>query len=62
MVKIYKHLYVTAKVGTMFRSSDHRELIDQYSQEGWRFVTAIPTVFGGYGQIKEFDLVFEKED
>ena len=62
VVKIYKYLYVTSKVGTMFRSSDHRELIDQYSQEGWRFITAIPTVFGGYGQIKEFDLVFEKED
>jgi hypothetical protein len=45
----------------MFNSSDHRELIDKYSQEGWRFITAIPTVFGGYGQIKEFDLIFEKE-
>ncbi|MBU3144941.1 DUF4177 domain-containing protein [Clostridium sp. CF012] len=59
---MYKCLYVTAKVGTMFRSSDHRELIDKYNQEGWKVITEIPTVFGGYGQIKEFDLVFEKED
>ena len=62
MVKIYKYLCVTAKVGTMFKSSDHGELIEKYSKEGWRFITSIPTVFGGYGQIKEFDLVFEKED
>lgn len=62
MFKIYKCLYVTAKARTMFKSSDHRELIDKYSQEGWRFITAIPTVFGTYGQIKEFDLVFEKEN
>lgn len=62
MFKIYKCLYVAAKTRTAFRSSEHRELIDKYSQEGWRFITAIPTVFGGYGQVKEFDLVFEKED
>lgn len=62
MVKIYKYIYVTAKTKGMFRTSDHRELIDKYSQEGWRFITVIPTAFGGYGQITEFDLVFEKED
>jgi hypothetical protein len=46
----------------VFRSPDHRELIEKYSQEGWRFIAAIPTAFGSYGQIKEFDLIFEKEN
>jgi len=46
----------------MFSESDYKQLIDQYSQEGWRFVGIIPTVFGGYGQIKEMDLVFEKQE
>jgi hypothetical protein len=61
-VKIYKYIYVTAKVGGIFNNLEHRELIDKYSQEGWRFITSIPTAFGNYGQIIEFDLVFEKED
>jgi hypothetical protein len=62
VVKIYKYLYVAAKTRTAFSSSEHRALIDKYSQEGWRFITAIPTVFSLHGQVKEFDLVFEKED
>jgi hypothetical protein len=47
-VKIYKYIYVTVKAGGIFNNLDHRELIDKYSQEGLRFVTAIPTAFGNY--------------
>lgn len=61
MIKIYKYIYIEAKAAGTFRSSEHRELIDKYSKEGWRFITAVPTVFSGYGLIKRFDLVFEKE-
>ncbi len=61
MIKIYKYLYIEAKAAGTFRSSEHREIIDKYSQEGWRFITAIPTVFSVYGLIKQFDLIFEKE-
>ncbi|MGM8215961.1 DUF4177 domain-containing protein [Bacillaceae bacterium W0354] len=61
MIVIYQYTYVRAKAGGMLRESNHQELIDQYSKEGWRFVTAIPVDFGGYGQIKAFDLVFEKQ-
>lgn len=57
---IYKYMYVKAAVGSMFSDSEHRALIEKYSQEGWRFVAAIPVKSGGYGQIKEVDLVFEK--
>jgi len=62
VVKIYNYIYITAKTSGYFRSSDHRELIDKYSQEGWRFITAIPTLSTSYGKITEFDLVFEKEN
>jgi hypothetical protein len=61
VIKIYKYLYIEAKAAGTFRSSEHREIIDKYSQEGWRFITAIPTVFSVYGLIKQFDLIFEKE-
>lgn len=59
---MYKYIYIAADAQGVFKNANHRELIDKYSAEGWRFVTAIPTSFSGHGVIKEFDLVFEKEE
>ncbi|MGL5540013.1 MAG: DUF4177 domain-containing protein [Erysipelotrichaceae bacterium] len=59
----YQYMYVQSKVGGFFSESNHRVLIDQYAQEGWRFVSAIPSSFyGNNGQIRTFDLVFEKKN
>lgn len=57
---MYKYLYVESKVGGIFSISNHREIIDKYSKEGWRFVGAIPKSSGGNGQLTSNDLVFEK--
>ncbi|WMM23914.1 DUF4177 domain-containing protein [Tissierella sp. MB52-C2] len=59
---MYKYIYIEAQATGIMREGNHRELIDKYSKEGWRFVTAIPTRSNGHGVIKNFDLVFEKED
>ena len=59
---MYKYIYVESKAQGLFHDSEHRELIDKYSKEGWRFVAAIPKSQTGEGRIKEFDLVFEKEE
>lgn len=61
-MKIYKYMYFKVKAGGLFTETEHRTVIDQYSQEGWRFIAAIPLKSGSYGQIKEVDLVFEKEE
>ncbi|WP_312813453.1 DUF4177 domain-containing protein [Sedimentibacter sp.] len=62
MIKIYKYIYIRATgAGAIFSQPNHKELIDQYSKEGWRFVTVIPAAINGHGVIKEIDLVFEKE-
>lgn len=58
---MYRYIYVEAQAETFFNVANHRELIDEYSQKGWRFVTAIPTEMNGQGYIKKYDLVFEKE-
>lgn len=58
----FKYLYVESKVKGMFSEANHRELIDQYAEEGWRYVNAIPASFCGNGQPKTFDLIFEKSD
>lgn len=57
---MFTYMYVESKVGGIFTASNHREIIDKYSKEGWRFVAAIPSGNGSYGQITSHDLVFEK--
>lgn len=47
----------------MFSDASHRELIDKYAKEGWKYINSIPTSFyGNNGQPKTFDLIFEKSD
>lgn len=59
---MYKYIYVEAVSQGLIRNANHKELISEYSSKGWRFVAAIPTEFNGYGAVKKFDLVFEKEE
>ncbi|HEY8803789.1 MAG TPA: DUF4177 domain-containing protein [Clostridium sp.] len=61
-IKIYNYIYFIAKTLGIFGDADHRELIDKYSQEGWKFITTIANDFDGRGKIKKYDLVFEKEN
>ena len=56
---MYRYIYVEAQAETFFNTANHRELIDEYSQKGWRLVTAIPTEMNSNGYIKKYDLVFE---
>ncbi|MDV5106013.1 DUF4177 domain-containing protein [Clostridium perfringens] len=58
---MYRYEYVEAQVEGFFNSVNHREIIDQYAERGFRFITAIPTSFSSYESIKTFDLVFEIE-
>ena len=62
MFNIFKYIYVESKASGYFTFGKHRELIDKYCKEGWRFITAIPTVVNILGVIKQYDLVFEKEE
>lgn len=59
---MYKYIYIESKAEGIFQDAQHRELIDKYSKEGWRFVAAIPYIENGNGKVKVFDLVFEKEE
>lgn len=58
---MYKYHYEKSSGGTFFTEADHRNLIDQLAEQGWRFVAAIPTYQTQEGKVKEFDLVFEKK-
>lgn len=60
---MYKYEYVTLRVKkgiTSVTLSEHRAVIDEYAQKGYRYVGYIPTKESGYGILAEVDLVFEK--
>ena len=62
---MYQYEYVNLYVGGGFwignDSCEHRSVIDEYAQKGWRYVGYIPTRFTGEGGTKEIDLIFERE-
>lgn len=59
----YKCVPVRNGDGFMFSALEfkHRKIIPQMAEEGWRFVDAVPTVFGPRGDIVSMDLIFERE-
>ena len=58
---MYKYLCVEANSKNMIKQANHREIIESYSKEGWRFISAIPTKFDPtFGSPTTFDLIFEK--
>lgn len=59
---MYKYKFIEISVKGMFiGGDDHRKLIADRSKKGWRFVAAIPSSAGSYGQIGSVDLVFERK-
>ena len=60
---MYKYKYVRldneALVYSIF--TDHRRIIDEHAEKGYRFVGFIPVKSDGNGKIKEMDLIFETQ-
>lgn len=61
---MYQYEYVSLHTGGGFWIDNvdcaHREIIEKYAAQGWRYVGFVPTEFSSYGGIKELDLVFER--
>ena len=56
-----KYEYVNVRINKFIGaiSEEHRQIIDEYAAQGYRYVGFIPTNISDYGKIKEMDLVFE---
>ena len=56
-----KYEFITVHTGKFFcaKSEEHREIIAEYAQKGYRYVGFIPTNINDYGKITDIDLVFE---
>ncbi|MBP7185171.1 MAG: DUF4177 domain-containing protein [Ruminococcus sp.] len=39
----------------------HRNVVVEMAGQGWRFINYIPVDMDGYGKLKRYDLVFEKD-
>ncbi|NCE65814.1 DUF4177 domain-containing protein [Pseudoflavonifractor sp. 524-17] len=55
--------YVSLSIVKFFGagSEEHRAVIDEYAQKGWRYVGFIPTEISDSGKIKAIDLIFEQD-
>ena len=56
----YKYIPVDTGGGFLTGSREHRERIDKYAAEGWRYVGFFPVSFTGHGGISMVDLIFER--
>ena len=62
---MYKYEYVTIVSKKSFAKGtfqEHREIIDKYAKDGYRYVGFIPTKEVDVGFLSEMDLVFEKQE
>ena len=60
---MYEYKYVPVETGGGFLSGsrEHREVIDRYAAQGWRYVGFFPVAFTGHGGISNVDLIFERK-
>lgn len=58
---MYEYKFVEADLGGFFTESNHREIIEQYAQEGWRLVQVLPTNYNSHGKPTQYDIIFEKK-
>lgn len=58
-----KYEYVNVHIGRFIgaKSQEHREIINEFSAKGYRYVGFIPTNLDDFGKIKEMDLIFEAD-
>ncbi|WP_422484943.1 DUF4177 domain-containing protein [Gudongella sp. DL1XJH-153] len=57
---MYEYKYVQATLGGFFTETNHRDIIDKYSKEGWRLVQVLPIKYNGHGKPTDFEIIFEK--
>jgi len=60
-VKQYEYVTVHMNRFIGSKSEEHRSIIDQYAQKGYRYVGFIPVTMNDYGKYKDIDLVFERD-
>ena len=60
-MKKYEYVNINMKAFISSKSTEHRKIIDEYAQKGYRYVGYIPVKIDSCGLLREMDLVFEKD-
>ncbi|HPE16040.1 MAG TPA: DUF4177 domain-containing protein [Oscillospiraceae bacterium] len=60
---MYRYEYVTVRVGRLIGAgnTEHRQIIDDYARQGWRWAGFVPTNMTDHGKFRQIDLIFEKQ-
>ncbi len=58
---MFEYKVVKGNNKSMLENGNIEELIIRNAKDGWRFIDAIACSFGGYGQVKQYDLIFERK-
>lgn len=59
---MYQYKFVKATLGGFFEEANHREIINQHAQEGWRLVQVLPKEYNGHGKPISYEIIFEKKN
>lgn len=59
-----KYEYVTISNEKIFgaKFTQHREVIDEYAKNGYRYIGYVPIKINDYGKFHEMDLIFEIQE
>lgn len=63
-MKKYEYVNVDYKMKDVVIAtvSEHREIIEKYAHEGYKYAGMIPTEISANGCARKIDLIFEKEE
>lgn len=58
----YVNVNYTMKDIVMATVSEHREIIDKYASQGYKYIGMIPTEISANGCTRKMDMIFEKDE
>jgi len=65
MPQKYEYKFVRLSIGLLGLrwplQIQYRQLIQEHARDGWRLVQIFAPVTGGYGLLKYFEIIFERE-
>lgn len=58
---MFKYEYASVNIWKLMgaKCDMHREIINDYAKNGYRYVGYVPTDMNNYGKISQIDLIFE---
>lgn len=58
---MYEYIFVETALGGFFSSPQHREMINDYAEQGWRLVQVLPFAYNSHGKPTEYEIIFERQ-